>query len=82
MRRSVGQDLARLWAAARAVFYAAVAVGAYAALARSKSAAAVVIALLGTAAALQLLAATIGYRRVMRRPWPRAQAVSDDDDDW
>ena len=80
-RRGGGHDLERLWIASRAVFYLGIAVGAYAAVARSTPAAVVMLAVVGAAAATRLAAAAVGYRRVMRRPWPKV-APLDDEDDW
>jgi hypothetical protein len=31
---------------------------------------------------LNLVVGVVGYRSVMRRPWPRVKPLEDDDDDW
>jgi hypothetical protein len=30
----------------------------------------------------RLAASVVGYRRTMRRPWPKVPPVEDDDDEW
>lgn len=63
-------------------FDALLVVGAVLAAADSRVGAVALLVALGGLLAVHLAVGVWGYRRVMARPWPAVQPLTDEDDDW